>query len=97
MREVYPNSSMDHPHAGPTCTSHDARSHILTLQVPFAHTVSFYNSFCRQATQIWNELPFEVLSSPSTASFERACYNYVSINYPSPHYVFVYILFLLTN
>ena len=41
-------------------TSHDTRSHTLTLQVPFAHSVSFYNSFCCQAPRLWNELPFEI-------------------------------------
>ena len=30
-------------------TSHDTRSHTLTLQVSFACTVSFYKSFCCQA------------------------------------------------
>jgi len=53
----FPNSSII---SSPN-TSHGTRLHTLTLQVPFAHTVSFYNSFCCQAPQIWNELPFEVL------------------------------------
>ena len=59
-------------------TSHDTRSDTLTLQVPFVCTVSFYNSFCCHAPRLWNELPFEVLPSPSIASFKRAWYNYVS-------------------
>ena len=72
--DFFPNSSIiPRPN-----TSNDTRSHTLTLQVPFARTVSFYNSFCCQAPRLWNELPFEVLSSPSIASFKRACYNYVS-------------------
>ena len=82
----FPNSSIiPRPN-----TSHDTRSHTLTLQVPFVCTVIFSNSFCCQAPRLWNELPSEVLSFPSIASFKRACYNYVS--YPSPHYVFVCVL-----
>jgi len=41
----FPNSSIiPRPN-----TSHDTRSHILTLQVPVAHNVSLYNFFCCQA------------------------------------------------
>ena len=62
--DFFPNSSIiPRPN-----TSHDTRSHTLTLQVPFVCAV---NSCC-QAPQLWNELPFELLSFPSIASFIKA-------------------------
>ena len=61
-------------------TSHDTRSHTLTLQVPFAHSVSFYNSFCCQAPRLWNELPSEIVRSSSIASFKRACCIYLHLH-----------------
>ena len=39
------------------------RSHSLTLNVPFARTEYLYNSFFCQAPRLWNDLPFEVVSS----------------------------------
>ena len=47
------------------------RSHDLTLDVPFAHTGAFYNSFFCQTPRLWNELPQEVVTSTSIASFKR--------------------------
>ena len=49
------------------------RSHSYTLQVPFAHTTSYYKSFFCEAPRLWNELPIEVVSSTSFTSFKRAC------------------------
>ena len=52
------------------------RLHSLTINVPFARTeyLIVYNSFFCQAPRMWNNLPFEVVSSNSTTAFKRA-YN----------------------
>ena len=64
-----PNSLVDYRRNLPYST----RSHSYTLQVPFARTTSYFNSFFCEAPWLWNGLPIEVVSSTSFTSFKRAC------------------------
>ena len=55
---------------------HDTRSHNLTLNVPFTRSVSSFNSFFCRTTRMWNQLPFEVVSSHTFLSFKKALCNH---------------------
>ena len=51
---------------------HSTTSHSLTLNIPFARSVSTFNSFFCHTARMWNQLPYEVVCSPSFLSFKKA-------------------------
>ena len=55
---------------------HDTRSHNLTLNVPFTRSVSSFNSFFCRTARMWNQLPFDVVSSHTFLSFKKALCNH---------------------
>ena len=66
------------------------RSHALTLNVPFAYTEAFYNSFfCQTPCLQWNELPQEVVSSTSIVK-EYLPFYYVVYGVSLCVFLFVY-------
>ena len=60
-------------------SAYNTRSHSLTLNVPFTHSVSSFNSFFCQITRIWNQLPFEVVSNQSFLLFKKALSNHTFV------------------
>ena len=61
------NYFMLRPTSGPA-----TRSNSPTLCIPFARTSFFCN-----ASRLWNDLPAEIVSLPSLASFKHAFWNYL--------------------
>ena len=58
---------------------YNTRSHNLTLNVPFTHSVSSFNSFFCRTARMWNQLPFDVVSSYTFLSFKKALCNHTSV------------------
>jgi len=86
----FPNSSIiPRPN-----TSHDTRSHTLTLQVPFAHIVSSRTPSAVILIDSGMNCHLKLYHLPPLPPLrEFVTIMYPTNNYPSPHYVFVYVLF----
>ena len=58
---------------------YSTRSGSYNIQVPFARTAGFYNSFFCHSTRLWNTLPVEVVSCSSLSSFKKACNSLLTL------------------